>query len=147
MNEDDRLEDVLHADKRDDLDLPPMFRGHNVAVPYTREQLAPTTKRLRDALEHDLGSGTGTPQQRLAAAWTRIAELRLPRKAVPNAVLDEIEWLVATWDSYGRGGIVRHAYVLTDAQVEQEKKRIERMLQQAVAASDDDFPIPLVPSE
>ncbi len=124
-----------------------MFRGHDIAVPYTPEQLAPTLKRLRDALEIDLKPGAGTPQQRLAAAWTRIAELRLPRKAVPNAVLDEVERLVAAWDGFGNGGIVKQAYALSDAGVDREIGRILWMLQQTEAASSGAFPIEMVPTE
>jgi hypothetical protein len=138
---------VLHGQELEDLDLPPMFRGHDIEVPYTREQLAPTIKRLRDALDLDLGSATGTSQQRLAAAWTRIAELRLPRKAVPNAVLDEVERLVGIWDGYGQGGIARYAYSLSGAEVEREQRRLERMLEHTLAASADDFPLRLVQTE
>jgi hypothetical protein len=140
-------DELLRGHELDDLELPPMFRGHDVEVPYTREQLAPTIKRLRDALELDLGSAAGTSQQRLAAAWTRIAELRLPRKAVPNRVLDEVEYLVGIWDSYGQGGIARYAFALSDEQIEREHRRIARMLELALAASSDDFPLTLVPTE
>ena len=130
-----------------DLDLPPMFRGHDIEVPYTAEQLEPTVKRLRAAVEVDLGSGFGSPQQRLAAAWTRVAELRLPRKAVPNAVLDEIERLVAIWDTFGQGGIARYAYTLNEEQIEREANRVKKMLADTEAMYDDPFPVEMVPTE
>lgn len=136
----------LRGHETDDLELPPMFRGHDIEVPYTPEQLAPTVKRLRDAVTIDF-TGPGTPQQQLAAAWTRIAELRLPRKAVPNAVLDEIERLVIIWDSLGQGGIIKQAYALSDAGAARERGRIEWMLMQAEAASAEQFPIEMVPTE
>lgn len=131
----------------DGAELPPMFRGHDLDVPYTAAQLEPTLRRLRVAVEMDLRSGSGTLQQRLAAAWTRIAELRLPRKAVPTAVLDEVERLVAVWDRFGSGGIARAAYALDDGQVGAEARRLEHMLALAEAAAVDPFPVPLVPSE
>lgn len=147
MGDADKLEELLHGHDLDDLELPPMFRGHDIDVPYTKEQLAPTIKRLNDAVEVDLRSDMGTPQQRLAAAWTRIAESRLPRKAVPSAVLDEVERLVGIWDTYGQGGIIRYAYSLSDTQITREVARIESMLAATVGASDDDFPLTLVPTE
>ena len=145
-----RLDELFYGragHELDDLDLPPMFRGHDRDLPYTREQLAPTVARLRQALELDLDAGTGTPQQRLAAAWTRIAELRLPRKAVPTAVLDEIERLVGIWDGYGQGGIARAAFTLTDQEVAHERQCLAAMLLATQAASDDDFPLTLLPTE
>ena len=147
MRDGDALDDLLRGHEQDDLELPPMFRGHEIAVPYTSEQLAPTIARLRAALTVDLGAATGTPQQRLAAAWTRVAELRLPRKAVPNAVLDEIERMVAIWDALGRGGIARYAYALSDDEVTCDAERIAWMLAQCEARRDDGFPIQLVPTE
>jgi hypothetical protein len=147
MSNRDAYEQLLRGHERDDLDLPPMFRGHEIEVPYTREQLVPTIARLRAALEGDIGAPAGTPQQRLAAAWTRVAELRLPRKAVPHAVLDEIERLVAIWDALGAGGIARYAYALSDAEVQREAERIAAMLARCEAVYADGFPVPLVPTE
>ncbi len=128
-------------------DLPPMFRGHDLEVPYTAEQLRPTLERLRAAVVDDLGAGAGTPQQRLAAAWTRIAELRLPRKAVPAAVLAEIERLVEIWDRAGTGGIARAAFALGEAAVAAETQRIRGMLALAESALVGAAPEPRVPSE
>ena len=128
-------------------DLPPMLRGHGIEVPYTPAQLAPTLRRLETALRQDFDRGYGTPQQRLAAAWTRIAELRLPRKAVPTRVLDDVEDLVIEWDRYDGNGIVRYAATLTDGEVERERARIERMLHlvQDMAAENHAFEV--VPTE
>ncbi len=114
-------------------DLPPLLH-HDDEATYTARQLEPTIARLRAAVEGDLGEGTASPQA-LAAAWTRIAELRLPRKAVPAAVLGEIEELVVAWDSHGMGGIVRHAWTLTPDEIEREAGRIRRMLADAEAAA------------
>ena len=127
--------------------LPPGLRDDGREVPYTAAQLAPTLARLRAALENDLARTSGTAQERLAAAWTRIAELRLPRKAVPVAVLDEIEALVALWDGYGRDGILRHAFSRTDAQVDQAAKRIAWMLGETEASAALGYTQELVPSE
>ena len=124
-----------------------MLRGHGIEVPYTPAQLAPTLKRLETALRHDFDRGYGTPQQRLAAAWTRVAELRLPRKAVPTRVLDDIEDLVVEWDRFEGNGIVRYAATLSDAQVERERARLERMLrfvEEMVAAN---YEVEVVPTE
>ena len=92
------------------LDLPDILRDHDDAT-YTAHQLQPTIARLRAAVD-DLGTETATPQA-LAAAWTRVAELRLPRKAVPGPVLTAIEDLVVEWGAQGMGGIARYAYSLT----------------------------------
>jgi hypothetical protein len=135
-------------DYRQEIELPPMLRDDGIDVPYTAEQLAPTLKRLRDALEKDLAAPHGTPQARLAAAWTRIAELRLPRKAVPARVLDEIETLVARWDTYGDGNpIARHAATLTDPEVETERERIAWMLRRTEAAANLGYTTAAVPTE
>ena len=127
--------------------LPAGFRDHGLEVPYTPGQLAPTLTRLRRALDADMNSAMGTPQQRLGAAWTRIAELRLPRKAVPNAVLDEVERLVALWDSHGHGGIMAAAYAQPDAAVERERRCLARMLEETEAAASLGHTVEVVPTE
>ncbi len=114
------------------LDLPDILRDDHEAT-YTTEQLEPTIARLREAVT-DLGTGAVTPQA-LAAAWTRIAELRLPRKAVPGPVLDAIEDLVVAWGSHGMGGIARHAYSLTADERAAEAERIRGMLAATEAAA------------
>lgn len=127
--------------------LPAGFRDHELEVPYTAAQLAPTIVRLRRALETDMNTAMGTPQQRLGAAWTRIAELRLPRKAVPNSVLDEIERLVGLWDSHGYGAIMGAAYAQSDSAVERERRCIARMLEETEAAAALGFIQEVVPTE
>ena len=92
------------------LDLPDILRDDHDDATYTAHQLQPTIARLRAAVD-DLGGETATPQA-LAAAWTRVAELRLPRKAVPGPVLTAIEDLVVEWGAQGMGGIARYAYSL-----------------------------------
>jgi len=104
-------------------------------------------RRLRLALEEDIERPGGSPQQRLAAAWTRIAELRLPRKAVPQVVLQEIEDMVIIWDRYGRGGIVRAAAALSDEAVEKEVERIRWMLTTTEYAAATGPAEPVVPTE
>ena len=131
----------------DNFPLPPPFQYDGMEVPYTAEQLAPTIERLEDAVSRDLGGNFGTPQQRLAAAWTRIAELRLPRKAVPNAVLTAVEDLVAIWDGYGQGGITRQAYALGEEELAHETARIEWMLAYTKGAAEIGFVVPVVPTE
>ncbi len=126
------------------LDLPDILRDHDDAT-YTAHQLAPTIARLRAAVD-DLGAETPTPQG-LAAAWTRVAELRLPRKAVPGPVLSVIEDLVVEWDSHGMGGIARHAYSLTPAEIESEAERIRDMLTNAEAAAASAPPGPVFLTE
>ena len=113
------------AEIPDDFDLPEMFREYGDAT-YTRQQLEPTLQRLRLAVD-DIDAQPVTPQA-LAAAWTRIAELRLPRKAVPAPVLAEIEELVVVWGSHGMGGIAAHAYALGATDREREAQRIRVML-------------------
>jgi hypothetical protein len=118
-----------------DFELPYFFRDKQMEVPWSAGQLVPTLLRLRDALEVDLGSPYGTPQQRLAAAWTRVAELRLPRKAVPRSVEEEVERLVMMWDRGGRpGGLERSAFALDDEGVEREAARIRWMLEEVERA-------------
>ncbi len=109
----------------DDFDLPQMFREHEDAT-YTAQQLEPTLVRLQSAVA-DVSTEPVGPAS-LASAWTRIAELRLPRKAVPAPVLREIEELVVAWGSHGIGGISAHAYSLSEAEREVEAERIRRML-------------------
>jgi hypothetical protein len=85
-----------------------------------------------------------TPRQ-LASAWLRIAELRLPRTAVPNGVLESVEDLVARWDSMGYGGITRYAYSLSPAERRQQAAAINSMLaavQDAIATATDNVLIP-----
>ena len=126
------------------LDLPDILRDDHDAT-YTAHQLEPTIARLQDAVS-DLGSDRTTPQA-LAAAWTRIAELRLPRKAVPGPVLDTIEDLVVEWGSRGMGGIARYAYSLTPDEVEREGERIREMLEATRAAAASAPPGPMFLSE
>ena len=126
------------------LDLPDILRDDRDAT-YTAHQLEPTIARLQDAVS-DLGSDDTTPQA-LAAAWTRIAELRLPRKAVPGPVLDTIEDLVVEWGSRGMGGIARYAYSLTPDEVERESERIREMLEATRAAAASAPPGPMFLSE
>ena len=123
------------------LDLPDILRDDHDDATYTAHQLEPTIERLQDAVD-DLGAEGPTPQA-LAAAWTRIAELRLPRKAVPGPVLDAIEDLVVEWGAQGMGGIARHAYSLTPDELEREGERIRDMLAatQGAAASAPPGPI------
>ncbi len=126
------------------LDLPDILRDDHDAT-YTAHQLEPTIARLEDAV-NDLGGGEPTPQG-LAAAWTRIAELRLPRKAVPGPVLDTIEDLVVEWGSRGMGGIARYAYSLTPDEVEREGERIREMLEATRSAVASAPPGPMFLSE
>ncbi len=135
------------TDYRQEIQLPPGLRDDGIEVPYTAGQLAPTLKRLRDALEKDLAATHGTPQTRLAAAWTRIAELRLPRKAVPSRVLDELEEIIVAWDGYAANGIGRHAATLTEAEVETERERIAWMLRRTEAAAGLGYTVEVVPTE
>jgi len=129
----------------DEDQLPPIFRYED-DVPYTAEQLAPTIARLRAALS-DLRRAGPPPAQRLAAAWTRVAELRLPRKAVPGPVLAEVERLVALWDAHAPGGIGRYAATLSPERVEHEARLIGWMLDETEAAAQDAPAEPLVPTE
>ena len=128
----------------DDFDLPEMFREHGDAS-YTAEQLAPTLRRLRAAL--DDVSGDSVSPQALAAAWTRVAELRLPRKAVPGPVLHEIEELVVAWGSHGIGGIAAHAYSLSDGERAWEAERLRAMLAVTESAAASAPSAPLYQSE
>ena len=128
----------------DDFDLPAMFREHGDAS-YTSEQLEPTLQRLRAAVERV--SERPVTAQDLAAAWTWIAELRLPRKAAPGAVLDEIEELVVAWGSHGMGGIAARAYSLNEEQREREAARMLGMLAITEAAAANAPPVPLVETE
>jgi hypothetical protein len=130
-----------------DIELPLPFRDENIEVPYTAEQLVPTVRRLRDALAIDLASSYGTPQQRLGAAWTRIAELRLPRKAVPNSVLNTIEELMLAWDRFAPDGIKRYARTLSDEEVDREAGRIAWMLRETEAAANRGYTNEVVTTE
>lgn len=117
----------------DDSELPQMFREHEDAT-YTALQLEPTIERLQRAVA-DMSATPVTPQA-LASAWTRIAELRLPRKAVPAEVLREIETLVVAWGSHGMGGIAAQAYSLSVEEREREAERIRQMLAVVEAAAE-----------
>ncbi|MDE2746780.1 MAG: hypothetical protein OXI41_12460 [Chloroflexota bacterium] len=128
----------------DDFNLPQMFREHEDAT-YTAQQLAPTLRRLRAAVD-DISELPVTPEA-LAAAWTRIAELRLPRKAVPGPVLHEIEELIVDWGSHGIGGIAARAYSLGESQRETEALRIRRMLEITESAAANAPLAPLYESE
>ena len=128
-------------------DLPPLFRGHDMEIPYTTEQLRPTRERLRAAIEVDLARPDGRAAQRLAAAWTRIAELRLPRKAVPSNVLDSIETLVIAWERYEPGGIGRYAASLDAVGIVQEAGRIRWMLSEVEREMVLGHRIEVVPTE
>ena len=108
-----------------DIDLPDLFREHGDPA-YTADQLQPTLDRLRAAIR-DVNDAPVSPQA-LIAAWTRIAELCLPRKAVPAGVLREIEALVVDWGARRIGGIAAYAYCLTDEQRAIEAERIRAML-------------------
>lgn len=126
-------------------DLPPPLRHDHDDAVYTAEQLAPTITRLRAAVA-ELGAGAATAQA-LAAAWTRVAELRLPRKAVPAEVLDEVEALAVAWGAHGMNGIARHAYALAPEEREREAERLRAMLAATVAAAADAPAVALYPSE
>ncbi|MCY3569605.1 MAG: hypothetical protein OXH38_13330 [Chloroflexi bacterium] len=128
----------------DDFNLPQMFREHPDAT-YTARQLEPTLRRLQSAVA-DVSVEPVSPAS-LASAWTRIAELRLPRKAVPAPVLREIEDLVVAWGSHGIGGIAAHAYALSEAEREVEAQRIRGMLEITESAAADAPLAPLYETE
>jgi len=130
-----------------DLALPLPLRGHGADIPFSREQLAPTAARLRDSIATDLGGADEPTAQQLASAWLRIAELRLPRKAVPNAVLETVEDLVARWDSMGYGGMTRYAYSLSPAERRQQAELIRSMLATVLDAMDSAPDRVLVPTD
>ena len=125
--------------------LPLPLRGHDIDVPFARTQLIPTAARLQEAISVDLGCADVPTAQQLASAWLRIAELRLPRKAVPNSVLETIEDLVARWDAMGHGGLTRYAYSLTPAGRRQHADKIRSMLaavQDAIAVAGEHVLVP-----
>jgi hypothetical protein len=124
--------------------LPAMFQ-EAPEVPYSPAQLEPTIARLRAALA-EFEVAPASPQQQLAAAWTRLAELRLPRKAVPVAVLDDIEELLLEWDRFQPDGIRRRAMSLSESEVLRERGRIAAMLDVTIAAADAGAPA-AVPTE
>lgn len=129
-------------------ELPPPLRhdhDHDHDAVYTAEQLAPTIARLRAAVA-GLGEGAPAPAA-LAAAWTRVAELRLPRKAVPAEVLDEVEALAVAWSAHGMGGIARHAWALAPGERAREGERLRAMLAATLAAAADAPAHPRYPSE
>jgi hypothetical protein len=110
----------------------PVSRGDEMR--FTAEELEPARRRLADALERDWG-GAGTPAQRLAAAWQRIGELRLPGVVAPQSVLGEVERLVNLWDHHRPGGPLKAAHALTPEQVNAEVDVIRTMLDQVDEAS------------
>ncbi|MFN0094667.1 MAG: hypothetical protein ACKVVT_07805 [Dehalococcoidia bacterium] len=105
-----------------------MFPGARAIDPkFDPAELGPARDRLAAAVR-ELEETPGTPQHRLAAAWTRVAELRLPKVVAPTAVLDELERLIAVWDKAGRfGGITGAAYRLRDDAIREEEARIRWM--------------------
>ena len=131
----------------DNFDLPALFR-EQAAIAYSAEQLAPTLARLRQAASDVTADPVTAPA--LAAAWTRLAELRLPRKAVPPAALSEIEDLVIQWGSHsinGSGGISACAYALSEIERGRAAARIRMMLAQTEAAASAAPPTPSYRSE
>ena len=129
-----------------DSELPPMFR-EDFEILYTAKQLEPTIERLHSAIEEDLKKGVGTPQQCLAAAWRRIAELRFPRKAVPQQVLNEVEELLGLWERSGPGGPESYAYSLSEEQILAEHERLKKMLRWTKEAAAQGPEQPLVETE
>lgn len=129
-----------------DSELPPMFR-EDFEILYTEKQLEPTIERLRSAIEEDLVKGVGTPQQSLAAAWRRIAELRFPRKAVPSNVLAEVEDLLGLWEKSRNGGPEGYAYSLSEEQILNEHNRLKKMLRWTQKAAKEAPKFPLVETE
>ena len=128
-----------------DLGLPLPLRGHGTEVPFSRRQLIPTAARLQDAVSIDMAGAQTPTAQQLAAAWLRIAELRLPRKAVPNSVLETIEDLVARWDAMGDSGVTRYAYSLSPADRRRQADLIRSMLasvQVAISSASDNVLVP-----
>jgi hypothetical protein len=88
----------------------------------------PARDRVRLAIERDLGAA-GPIKPRLLAAWTRIAELRLPGSVLTPAAQDEIDRLVALWDHHPRpGGIQKQVYGMTEAACEAEADRLRALL-------------------
>ena len=99
----------------------------------------------RDAVSIDLAGAQTPTAQQLAAAWLRIAELRLPRKAVPNSVLETVEDLVTRFDAMGYGGVTRYAYSLSPADRRQQADVIRSMLASvrgAISSATDDVLMP-----
>lgn len=125
--------------------LPLPLRGHGADVPFSRGQLGPTAARLQNAVSIDLAGAQTPTAQQLAAAWLRIAELRLPRKAVPNSVLETVEDLVTRFDAMGYGGVTRYAYSLSPADRRQQADVIRSMLASvrgAISSATDDVLMP-----
>jgi hypothetical protein len=98
-------------------------------VPCPPEDLARAERRLREAIEIDLRSFGDEPAMGLAAAWTRVAELRLPGWCLPSRVRDEIDRLVVMWDHRRGSSAIRNtALGLGPGEVADECERLARML-------------------
>lgn len=102
--------------------------SRNADLHYTAEELLPAQRRLELA-EEAWARGTGTPQQRLAEAWTFVAELRLPRTVIPGAVQDEIDRLLGLWDRVRPAGLQRYAFSLDEGACASEAEIVRQMLQ------------------
>jgi hypothetical protein len=107
------------------------------AIQYSSEELQAALNRLQEALEVDLGNASVPNPQQLSSAWVRIAELRLPRMAVPRDVLESVESLVSRWDSMGTDGMQKYAYVLSAEERSAEAERIRAMLAAVKEAARD----------
>ncbi len=125
-------------------DLPEILREPDDAA-YTAAQLEPTRRRLEAAVGDVSAAPISAPM--LIAAWTRIAELRLPRKAVSGPVLREIEALVTAWDAHGGSGMSGYAYSLSAAQREREADRIRALLALTESAAAHAPPAPRYQTE
>jgi len=111
----------------------PVRRGDE--IPFSPRELIPVLERLRLAVDVDL-KRPGASRQRVAQAWHRVGELRLPGTIAPQIVLDEVERLVNLWDRHrGPGGINRAAFELDDARCAHEASRIEWMLHETERAA------------
>ncbi len=103
----------------------PDARANTMGEP---EEFVPSLNRVRLAVERDLGRG-GPIKPRLLAAWTRVAELRLPGSVLPQEAQDEIDRLVALWDRHPRpGGIQKQVYGSSDEACEAEAELLRVML-------------------
>lgn len=92
------------------------------------EEFVPALNRVRLAVDSDLAT-SGPIRPRLLAAWTRVAELRLPGSVLTLEAQDEIDRLVALWDRHPRpGGIQKQVYCMSDEACEAEAERLREML-------------------